>query len=49
MAKYNRVLLNYLKESMSPEAFAIYLDFIEQNEYIESFYDEEVEEENTDS
>lgn len=47
MAKYNRVLLNYLKESMSPEAFAIYLDFIGQDEDIESFYDEEVEEENT--
>jgi len=46
MAKYNRILLNYLKESMSPEAFAIYLDFIGQDEDIESFYDEDVEEEN---
>lgn len=46
MAKYNRILLNYLKESMSPEAFVIYLDFIGQDEDIESFYDEDVVEEN---
>jgi len=45
MARYNRILLNYLKETMSPEAFAIYLDFIGQNEDIESFHDEDVEEE----
>ena len=43
MAKYNRILLNYLKESMSPEAFAVYLDFIGQDEDIESFYDGDIE------
>lgn len=45
MAKYNRVLLNYLKDTMSPDEFAIYLDFIGQDEDLESFYDEDVEEE----
>jgi len=47
MAKYNRILLNYLKSNMSPDAFAIYLDFIGQDEDVEFFYDEEIEEENT--
>jgi len=46
MAKYNRILLNYLKNVMYPNEFAIYLDFIGQDEDIESFYDEDVEEEN---
>jgi len=45
MARYNRVLLNYLKDAMSPDGFAIFLDLIDQDEDIESFYNEDVVEE----
>jgi len=45
MARYNRVLLNYLKDTMSPDGFAIFLDLINQDEDVESFYNEDVEEE----
>ena len=42
--KYNRILLNYLREVISEDAFAIYMDFIGQDEDVESFYDEDIEE-----
>ena len=45
MARYNRVLLNYLKDAMSPDGFAIFLDLIDQDEDVESFYNEKTEEE----
>jgi len=46
MARYNRVFLNYLREVMSRDDFAIYMDFIGEEPQIEDYYieEEEVEE-----
>jgi len=52
MARYNRVLLNYLREVMSRDDFAVYMDFIGEEPQIEDYYleeepqiEEEIEEE----
>jgi len=44
MARYNRVLLNYLREVMSRDDFAVYMDFIGEEAPVEDYYLEENEE-----
>lgn len=44
MVRYNRILLNYLREVMSRDDFSVYMDFIGEEPSVEDYYIEEVKE-----